>query len=72
MSVFSLTYLHISYQTIFFKCGLKTFFFFNYTDPSDPDSPHSFKQCYESLYVLTLFHTGEINKYLTRDKLSAP
>ncbi len=24
------------------------------------------------LILLTLFHTGEINKYLTRDKLSAP
>ncbi len=41
-------HLHISYQTNFFKCGLKTCFFLNYTDPSDPDLPHSFKQCYES------------------------
>jgi hypothetical protein len=25
-----------------------------------------------SAFVLTLFHTGEINKYLTRDKLCTP
>ena len=29
--------------------------FLNYTDPSDPDLPHSFKQFYESLYVLSEF-----------------
>jgi hypothetical protein len=41
-------YLHIYYQTNFFNV------FLNYTDPSDPDLPHSFKQCYESLDVLSV------------------